>query len=95
MLGTANPWMLIAALLVPLIIATRFVHSFTQVWLFFLTIFSTVAGAIAGQAAGRSRALWLRGNWTRAALFAQVERSFWRHNSLVLGSLILAHGRHR
>lgn len=89
MLGTANPWMLIAAFLVPLIIATRFVHSFTQVWLFFLTIFSTVAGAIAGEAAGRSRALWLRGNWTREALFKQVEHSFWRHNGLVLGSLII------
>jgi hypothetical protein len=59
------------------------------VWLFYLTIFSTVAGAIACQAAERSRVLWLRGKWSRGELFSQVERSFWRHNSFVLGSLIL------
>jgi len=89
MLGTANPWLLIAAFVVPLLIATRFAEGFLQIWLFFLTIFSTVSGAIAGEAAGRSRALWLRGNWTREDLFRQVERSFWRHNGIVLGSLIL------
>ncbi len=32
--------------------------------------------------------LWLRGNWTREELFSQVERSFWRHNSYVMGALI-------
>jgi hypothetical protein len=89
MLGTANPWLLIAAFVVPLVLATRFAEGFLQIWLFFLTIFSTVSGAIAGEAAGRSRALWLRGSWTREGLFNQVERSFWRHNSIVLGSLIL------
>jgi hypothetical protein len=89
MLGTANPWLLVASFVVPLVIATKFADGFLQIWLFFLTIFSTVSGAIAGEAAGRSRALWLRGSWTRAGLFNQVERSFWRHNSIVLGSLVV------
>jgi hypothetical protein len=89
MLGTSNPWLLVAGLAVPTVLATRFVLVGPAVWLYFLTIFSTVAGAIAGEAAGRSRALWLRGNWSREALFAQVERSFWRHNGYVLGALIL------
>jgi hypothetical protein len=89
MLGTANPWTMIAALALPILIASRFVFDLSAIWLFFLTIYSTVAGAIAGEAAGRSRALWLRGNWSRAALFSQVERSFWRYSAIVLGSLIL------
>lgn len=89
MLGTSNPWLLIASQVLPVLIATRFVGDFTSIWLFYLTIFSTVTGAIAGEAASRSRALWLRGNWSRDELFSQVERSFWRHNAYVLGSLIL------
>ena len=43
----------------------------------------------AGQAAQRSRALWLRGEWSREELFLQVERSFWRHNNYVLGILLV------
>jgi hypothetical protein len=89
MLGTSNPWLLTAALLLPLILATRFVREFPAVWLFFLTIFSVVTGALSGQAAERSRALWLRGDWSRAALFAAVERSIWRQNFHVLGALML------
>jgi hypothetical protein len=89
LLGTANPWLLIAALVLPVLIATRFVQQQPAVWLYFLTMFSTVAGAFAGQAAERSRALWLRGDWSRETLFSQVERSFWRHNGYVLGSLLL------
>jgi hypothetical protein len=89
MLGTSNPWLLIAALAVPVVIATRFIFAGPEVWLYFLTIFSTVVGAIAGEAAGRSRALWLRGGWSREALFSRVESSFWRHNCYVLGSLLL------
>jgi len=89
LLGTANPWLLIAAQVCPIVIATRIGYDTPSVWLYYLTIFSTVAGAIAGQAAERSRALWLRGDWSRDALFTQVERAFWRHNSYVLGSLLL------
>lgn len=89
MLGTANPWLLIAGQLVPIAFASTIGFYSAAVWLFYLTIFSTVAGAIASQAAERSRVLWLRGNWSRGELFSQVERSFWRHNSFVLGSLIV------
>jgi hypothetical protein len=88
-MGTANPWLLIAALVLPSIIATRFIFDLPAVWLYFLTLFSIVAGAVAGQAAERSRALWLRGDWSREALFSQVERSYWRHNGVVLVSLLL------
>ncbi len=87
-LGTGNPWLLIAALTVPLVIATRIGTGAPAIWLFFLTIFSTVTGAIAGQAAERSRALWLRRGWSRADIFLEVERSFWRHNFVVLGVLL-------
>jgi hypothetical protein len=89
MLGTSNPWRWVAALAVPTVIATRFESDGSAAWLYFLTIFSTVAGAIAGEAAGRSRALWLRGDWSRERLFAQVEQSFWWHNGCVLGVLML------
>ncbi len=88
LLGTANPWLLATAQCVPIFIATRIGFYAAEVWLFYLTVFSTVAGAIAGQAAERSRALWLRRGWSRVELFAQVERSFWRHNSFALGVLI-------
>ena len=89
MLGTANPWMLVAALVLPLLLATRFVREFPAVWIYFLTICSVVTGAFTGQAAERSRALWLRGDWSRPSLFASVERSVWRHNGVVLGVLML------
>jgi hypothetical protein len=69
MLGTANPWWLIAAQMPPLLLAARIAHEVPSVWLYILTIFTTVAGAI--------------------AVFAQVELSFWRYNSYVLGSLML------
>jgi hypothetical protein len=88
LLGTANPWVLAVAQCVPIFIATRIGFYAAEVWLFYLTVFSTVAGAIAGQAAERSRPLWLRGGWSRVELFSQVERSFWRHNSYALGVLI-------
>jgi hypothetical protein len=88
MLGTSNPWLLIAAQVVPIGFASTIGFYSQAVWLFYLTIFSTVAGGIACQAAERSRVLWLRGNWSRGELFSQVERSFWRHNSFVMGALI-------
>jgi len=89
LLGTANPWLLIVAQVVPIVFTSTIGFYSAAIWLFYLTIFSTVAGGIAGQAAERSRALWLRGDWSRDRLFLQVERSFWRHNSYVLGVLIL------
>jgi len=89
LLGTANPWLLVLALVLPFVIATRFTGEFAAVWLYFLAINSAIVGAYAGQAAERSRALWLRGDWSRAALFACVERSVWRHNGTVLGALLV------
>ena len=89
LLGTSNPWLLIAAQVAPIVFTSTIGFYSAAVWLFYLTIFSTVAGGIAGQAAERSRTLWLRGNWSRDELFSQVERSFWRHNGYVLGALIL------
>lgn len=88
-LGTHNPWLLVGALALPLIIATKAGMETPVFWLLFLTIFSTVTGATAGQAAARSRALWLRRSGSRAELFAEVERSFWRHNAIV-GVILLA-----
>ena len=87
-LGTHNPWLLVGSLALPLLMATRVGLQTPEIWLFFLTIFSVVTGAFAGQAAARSRALWLRRGWSRAELFAEVERSFWRHNGIVSGLLL-------
>jgi hypothetical protein len=87
-LGTHNPWLLVGAMVLPMLIATRAGTSSPGIWLFVLTIFSTVTAAVAGQAASRSRALWLRSSASRAELFAEVERSFWRHNAVVLGILL-------
>ncbi len=87
-LGTHNPWLLLGALALPLVLATRVGLQTPGIWLFFLTIFSTVTGAIAGQASARSRALWLRRSGSRIELFAEIERSFWRHNAIVAGTLL-------
>jgi hypothetical protein len=89
LLGTSNPWLLALGQLLPVLLAARIGYYSAAVWLFYLTIFSTVAGAIAGQAAGRSRVLWLRGDWSTVRLFAKVEQSFWRHNCCVLGILLI------
>jgi hypothetical protein len=87
-LGNAQPWLLILPIVLPMIIVTRMNDMIPAVWLFFLTISSTVAGAISGQAPERSRALWLRGDWSRVALFTAIERSAWRHNGVVLFALM-------
>jgi len=89
LLGTANPWLLALGQLIPVLLATRIGFYSAAVWLFYLTLFSTVSGAIAGQAAECSRALWLRGDWSPAQLFVRVEKSFWRHNGCVLGVLLV------
>jgi hypothetical protein len=88
LLGTSNPWLLAFGQLLPVLLATRIGYYSASVWLFYLTIFSTVTGAIAGRAAERSRVLWLRGDWSTVQLFSMVEKSFWRHNCCVLGVLL-------
>jgi hypothetical protein len=88
-LGNANPWLFVAALAVPIVLASRAGRGYPQVWLLYLTIASTVAGALSGQAGERSRMLWLRTDWSRSELFDVIEKSAWRHNGLILGALVL------
>jgi hypothetical protein len=88
-LGTSRPWMLIAALAIPILIASRIGQGDPTIWLFFLTVSSIAVAGTSGQAAERSRSLWLRSRGSRCELFAQVERSLWRHNVLVLSAVML------
>jgi hypothetical protein len=83
-LGTDNPWLMATALCVPMLMAVRMSTFFPGAWLYCQVLLSTASAAIAGQAAGRSRALWLTGDWTRVELFGQAERSFWQYNLIVL-----------
>ncbi|HVQ12452.1 MAG TPA: hypothetical protein VMS40_02635, partial [Vicinamibacterales bacterium] len=39
MLGTANPWLLVGALALPVVFAARFVDQSPAIWLYFLTMF--------------------------------------------------------
>jgi hypothetical protein len=89
LLGYSNPWPLIAGLILALLLTAHSVGGDPSAWLYLLTTFGVVTGAISGQAPGRSRALWLRGDWSRAELFSAVERSVWRLNAHVLGALTL------
>ncbi len=49
LLGTANPWLLAFGQLVPALLATRIGFYSAAVWLYYLTIFSTVCGAMQGR----------------------------------------------
>lgn len=89
-LGTANPWVLIVSLVLPLVAISQLGDAETSFWIFFLMISTIVSGASSGQAAVRARALWLRGDWSRAELFDTVEKSTWRHNARVLLALVLS-----
>jgi hypothetical protein len=89
-LGNSQPWPLTVALLLPLVALARSNEVHASTWLFYLTIASTLSGAMTGQAPERSRALWLRGDWSRSALFEAVEKSAWRHNGRVLVVLFVA-----
>lgn len=89
-LGNSQPWPLTVALLLPLVVLSRSDEVHASTWLFYLTIASTLSGAVTGQAPERSRALWLRGDWSRLSLFETVERSAWRHNGRVLMALFAA-----
>jgi hypothetical protein len=100
-LGTANPWPLALGQIAPVLIAGYYLRGFVPVgfapneatphpWLFFVTILSVVSGAMTSVAATRSRALWLRADWTRDELFARVERAFWSSSCFALGVLFVA-----
>jgi hypothetical protein len=89
LLGTSHPWVMAAALALPTLLAIRISSYVPGAWLYCLVLFSTSSAAIAGQASGRSRTLWLRGGWSRVELFREAERSFWRHNFIVLAVLLV------
>jgi hypothetical protein len=97
MLGTANPWPLALGQVLPIAIAAYYLRDYHPLaaeappnpLLFFMTILSIVSGGMTAFAATRARALWLRAHWTRAELFAHVERTFWSHNCFVLGVLVV------
>lgn len=90
LVGTAKPWLVALGPVVPAMIAVFFVRT-PAGWLFYLTLFAMLSGAIASVAARRSRALWLRGQWSRDEIFARLERAFWRQNGCALIVLALAH----
>ncbi len=89
LLGNSRPWILIAVLLLPLVLTIRMGVGSPGMWLLYLAIASVVAGGNAEKAPARSRALWLRSEGSRGALFDAVERSAWRHNGFVLLALVL------
>ena len=97
MLGCANPWPLALGQIMPIAIAAYYLRDYHPLaaeappnpLLFFMTILSAVSGGMTALAATRARALWLRAHWTRAELFARVERAFWSHNCFVLGMLLV------
>jgi hypothetical protein len=98
LVGTAQPWRLALGQVVPIVLAAYFIpgwatssaaEPFPRPWLLFMTILSVLSAATASLAASRSRALWLRADWTRAQLFARIERAFWRYNAYALGVLMI------
>jgi hypothetical protein len=94
LIGTGQPWMLAAGLLVPLLLASLFLSNAMAFaaaapWLFFTTVLSVLSGAIASLAATRGRRLWLRTSWTRPELFRRIEDALWRHHSFVVGVLLV------
>jgi hypothetical protein len=96
LIGTARPWTLALGQVVPILLATYFLRGFGRMapsslspWLFFLVILSVLSGTTASRAAMRSRALWLRTDWSRTELFERAEAAFWRHNGYSLGTLLV------
>jgi hypothetical protein len=90
MLGNTRPWILIGSLLLLPMAATLLMGvGGPAFWLLYLSVASIIAGGGTERAPGRSRALWLRGDWSRTALFDAVEKSAWRHNGLVMFALLL------
>jgi hypothetical protein len=79
LVGTARPWLVAIAQAAPVLAVTIF-ESDTKLWMLYLVLFGALAAAIASFAASRSRALWLRRDWTRAELFRRIEAAYWRLN---------------
>jgi hypothetical protein len=88
MLGTSQPWLLGLGQVLLIAIAAPLV-AWPPLWLFFLTLFGAISGAVTSFAAIRSRALWLRADWSRDELFQRVERAFWRYNLHALAAILI------
>jgi hypothetical protein len=86
--GTARPWVLSVGLIVPIAVATLFITD-PKTWLCYFMLCSVISGGISSLSAPRSRALWLRGPWTRSKLLSEIEGLHWRQNAYCLGSLIV------
>jgi hypothetical protein len=87
-LGTSRPWLLGLGQVLLIAVASPLV-AWPPLWLFFLTLFGAITGAVTSFAAIRSRALWLRANWSRHELFKRVETVFWRYNFHALAALLI------
>lgn len=97
-LGTSRPWLLAIGQIVPVVLAAYLagwlygsvaVDLKVKLWLFYLVLLTVLSAATASFAAARSRALWLRADWTRAELFGRVEAALWTRNAYVLGVLLI------
>jgi hypothetical protein len=86
--GTARPWVLGIGLTVPVAVATLFITA-PSIWLCYFMLCSVISGGISSFSVSRSRALWLRGPWTRNKLLSEIEGLHWRQNSYCLSSLII------
>jgi hypothetical protein len=85
--GTARPWVLSIGLIVPVAVATLFITA-PSIWLCYFMLCSVISGGISSLSVSRSRALWLRGPWTRSKLLSEIEGIHWRQNAYCLSSLI-------
>jgi hypothetical protein len=86
--GTARPWLMSLGMVVPVAVATLFIVS-AGIWLCYFMLCSVISGGISSLSVPRSRALWLRGPWTRSALLREIERLHWRQNAYCLSSLVV------
>jgi hypothetical protein len=73
---------------IPLGIASFYISA-PNLWLFYFVLCSVMSGASASRAAGRVRPLWLLLPGSRAELYRQVERTFWRYNAYAISMLVV------
>lgn len=88
-LGNAHPLVSLAGLLVPIGFVIYASANASGFMLYALTFASIIGGGNSEKAPRRSRTLWLRGDWSRTALFAAVEKSLWRHNGIIMIAMLL------
>lgn len=86
--GLARPWVLAIGLAMPIAVATLFIAS-PDIWLCYFMLCSVICGGISSQTVPRSRALWLRGTWSRVRLFGQLEALFWTQSAYCLSVLVV------